>query len=509
MELFELIRKEHFVNGKGIRQIARELRIHRRMVRQAIIDAIPPQRQSIVRTSKKLTPAIKYLIDAWLQADHYAPRKQRHTSGRIHQRLVEEYDYDGSAGHIRKYVARRKRELGLKKQAFIPQTHAPGDEAEVDWYEAYVDFPFGQTKIYLFEMRACHSGKEFHIAFFNQTQQCFLEGHVKAFEYFGGVFKNIRYDNLTSAVKKVLKGRQRIETDRFIALRSHYLFDAIFCLPGQQGAHEKGGVEGGVGRFRRHHLVPVPKMNSLEELNVYLLSCCKKDDERIIQGKSQSVIQNWQSEVSNLGALPLKPFATEEICLSRVNNKSLVRVKGNDYSVPVQMVGQQVEVQLKSETVSFFHSGKEIAHHNRAVGQGHMIAKLEHYLPLLQRKPGALIGSVVLAQARENGDWPSTFDAYWQALQEKYGSDSGTRIFIEILIWIQGQDSAEVVNAMQRAQEAGSISLESLQMLVRYEKKAPEDPIQPLKDLGNLAGYDRPFGEIKHYDILLLSGRIH
>src|SRR5690606_16522593 len=156
--------------------------------------------------------------------------------------------------------------LGLSTQVFIPQIHLPGEEAEVDWYEAYVDFPSGREKIYFFQMRSCYSGREFHLAFRRQNQISFLEAHRAAFDYFGGVFKRIRYDNLTSAVKKVLRGRKRVESDRFIALRSHYLFESEFCLPGIQGAHEKGGVEGGVGRFRRNHLTPVPQVADMMHL---------------------------------------------------------------------------------------------------------------------------------------------------------------------------------------------------------------------------------------------------
>ncbi len=108
----------------------------------------------------------------------------------------------------------------------------------------------GRQKIYIFQMRGCYSGNEFHIAYERQNQQSFIEAHVAAFHYFGGVFKKIRYDNLTSAVKKVLRGRKRIETEKFIMLRSHYLFESIFCLPGINGAHEKAEALQ-LGNFRK------------------------------------------------------------------------------------------------------------------------------------------------------------------------------------------------------------------------------------------------------------------
>ena len=304
VELFEQIRKDYFSHNKSIREIARSYGVHRRQVRQALSNAIPPERKQNERCCKVLTVSHKKQIDQWLADDIKAPRKQRHTGKRVYERLLAGYTYTGSEVTIRNYVYQKRKELGVGAKIYIPQMHMPGKEAEVDWYEASVDFPWGREKIYIFQMRACFSGREFHMAFSHQNQQSFLEGHIAAFNYFGGVFNIIRYDNLTSAVKKVLRGRKRIETERFIALRSHYLFESFFCLPGIQGAHEKGGVEGGVGRFRRSYLVPVPQVTSIAELNKLLLNGCINDDARTIIGKSQSIVEAWQIEAKKLLSLP-------------------------------------------------------------------------------------------------------------------------------------------------------------------------------------------------------------
>ena len=165
----------------------------------------------------------------------------------------------------------------------------PGVEAEVDWGEALVVLGGVSVKVHLFVMRASFSGAAFCQASLVETQQAFLELHVQAFEWFGGVFAEIRFDNLSSAVKKVLKGRRRVETDRFVALRSHYLFASQFTTPGLEGAHEKGGVEGEVGRFRRNHLVPVPQLRDLAELNAMLLAGCEADLGRRIDGRPVTV----------------------------------------------------------------------------------------------------------------------------------------------------------------------------------------------------------------------------
>jgi hypothetical protein len=363
--------------------------------------------------------------------------------------------------------------------------HIPGEEGEVDWYEASVDFPSGREKIYIFQMRASFSGREFHMAFSHQTQQSFLEGHIAAFNYFGGVFRKIRYDNLSSAVKKVLRGRKRIETERFIALRSHYLYESFFCLSGIQGAHEKGGVEGGVGRFRRSYMVPVPQVKSIAELNQLLLAGCTKDDKRTIIGKSKSIKEDWSIESDKLLSLPDEAFVATEILSPRVNNKSLIAVKNNWYSVPVMYVGQNVEVQLNSETVIIMKQGKGIAEHLRNYGQHQIIAELDHYLPLLRYRPGALAGSIALHQARQNGNWPNIFEQYWQALTDKYGQHDANKQLVDFLWWAKDYAKNAIEKLLAVAMELGCYQLESIQIL------------------GDLTCYERPKGNVNNYNLLL------
>ena len=186
---------------------------------------------------------------------------------------------------MRDHVRKRRRELGLVVEAFCPQVHDPGVTAEVDWGEATVSLAGVLTVLGLFLMRSCFSGACFVMAFETQCQQAFFEGHVHALEWFSGVFATIRYDNLKSAAKKTLKGRNRVENERFVALRSHYLYESWFTLVGIQGAHEKGGVEGEVGRFRRNHLVPVPEVADLAQLNDLLFACCIRDLRRTVTGR--------------------------------------------------------------------------------------------------------------------------------------------------------------------------------------------------------------------------------
>jgi len=506
VELFEIIRKDHFLQGKGIRRIARERSIHRRLVRKAIEDAVPPMRAVVVRNCSVLTPFIKNIIDQLVLDDQAAPRKQRHTGRRVFERLVNEHDFKGSLSSVTHYFGRKRKELGINSKAFVPQHHAPGDIAEVDWYEAQVDFPEGRKKIYFFEMRANHSGLEFHMAFERQNQQSFLEAHVAAFNYFGGVFKTIRYDNLTSAVRKVLRGRKRVETENFITMRSHYLFESFFCVPGIQGAHEKGGVEGGVGRFRRAHLVPVPMVDDIFILNNQLLEACEKDSSRTIAGKDKSVKQRWQDELPALSLLPNESFDTAEVRTPQISSKSLATINGNHYSVPVAYVGQSVEARVSALKIYIYKQGKLIATHNRCYDQHKMITEIDHYLPLLKHKPGALSGSYALVQARKNKKWPEIYDKYWQVLRSQNEKSDANRLFVDFLWWARDFNDDVIEHVLNQSLAVGGNNLDAIKLLMRRHLNKPiaVDKL-PLEDLGDLACYERPIGSICQYDSLLAS----
>lgn len=195
-------------------------------------------------------------------------------------------------------------------------------------------------------------------------------------EFFGAVFSHIRYDNLTSAVKKILRGRRRIESDRFTGLRSHYLFEAEFATPGIRGAHEKGGVEGEVGRFRRRHLVPVPEVDSIEQLNQMLRAASEADLHRRITGKESTVAEDFSHERQFMTELPEAPFDTSQSSEVRVDRKSLITIRQNRYSVPVSLVGLSVTARIGAERVRIYHRGKELACHQRLFGRFETRARL-------------------------------------------------------------------------------------------------------------------------------------
>ena len=239
VELFEKIRRDRRCEELSIRELAERHGVHRRAVRQALASALPPPRKTYPPRPRPAIDPWVGVIDAWLVADQNGPRKQRHTARRVWQRLVAEHQAALSEITVSRYVARRRLELGVvRREVSIPQTHPAGAEAEVDFGEFHAVIGGESLKCWMFVMRLSHSGKAFHVAFATQAQEAFLEGHVLAFEYFGGVPARVRYDNLKPAVVRVLKGRDRTESERFTALRSQYGFDSFFCRPGLEGAHE-------------------------------------------------------------------------------------------------------------------------------------------------------------------------------------------------------------------------------------------------------------------------------
>jgi transposase len=504
VELFEQIRRDRDREGLSIRALAERHGVHRRAVRQALASPLPPAKRSPVGRPAPKLGAYRAIVDGWLEDDRDAPRKQRHTAKRIWARLVDEHGADVAETTVRDYVRARKRQLGWPVgEVFIPQVHAPGAGAEVDWGEAKVDLAGARTRVHLFFMRASFSGAAFCQASLVETQQAFLELHVEAFEWFGGVFEQVRFDNLTSAVKQVLRGRRRVETERFVALRSHYLFASQFTTPGIEGAHEKGGVEGEVGRYRRNHLVPVPAVADLAQLNAMMLAGCEADLRRRIVGRQVTVAEAFAVERPLLRALPDESFDAAETAAPRVDAKSLVTVRQNRYSVPVALAGLKVSVRIGAREITISHAGTVVASHERLHGRFGTSAQLDHYLELLARKPGGLEHSLALAQERERGAWPHTFDELWAALTGRYGRSEAARQMVDVLMLCREHAPDQVALAVRGALAAGAHDGRAVAVLARRAQTTLAAPPPLLELEPRLAAHARPAPDLADYDQLL------
>jgi len=529
VELYAAIRYDAQRNQMSIRALAEKYSVHRRTVREAVESPIPPPRKNPPRAAPVLE-AVCELIDGMLREDQTAPRKQRHTAKRIFERLCDEHEARVSYSYVAKYVHRRRPQLAAEAASrkgagsvvpgFVPQQHQPGAEAEVDFADLWVRLSGEMTKCFLFTFRLSCSGKAVHRVFASQGQEAFLEGHVAAFEILGGVpTDKIRYDNLRSAVHRVLFGRNRIESGRWLAFRAHYGFDAFYCLPGVDGAHEKGGVEGDGGRFRRTHMVPVPEVATLAELNARLVAADAAEDARHIDGRAESVGAEFAAEAPLLMPLPAERFDSALSLTARVDRYAQIMVRQCRYSVPARLIGARVRVALSASELEVFDGSRRVATHPRLTARGGCQLELDHYLEILLGKPGALPGSTALAQARAAGRFTPAHEAFWAAARHRHGDAAGTRALIEVLLLHRRLSRDAVLAGIRAALAAGSVSADVVAIEARKhpagtetaqtaEPAAPQRSRAAVVTLGArrqaaLPADGRPAPSVRDYDQLL------
>jgi transposase len=503
VELYEELRREYEFGIGTIRGVARKFGVHRRLVREAVRQALPPPRKIPVRARPRLDPLIPF-IDVILDSDRTAPRKQRHTARRIFLRLRQEQPaFPIAESTVREYVRDRKHALGLRgKVTCVPQSYAWGSEGQADWYEAVAELGGVRQTLQVFALRSMASGGAFHRAYTHATQQAFLEAHELAFRYFGGVFHRLRYDNLPLAVKRILRGRERDQATRFIAFRSHWRFASEFCTPG--AGHEKGGVEGEAGYFRRNHWVPIPQAAAVAALNAQLLAACEADQRRVLAGRTEPVGVLMAREQPHLLPLAAEGFALAEVSFPTVDGLGRVRVRTNAYSVPLRP-GTECEARLYPTRVEAWHGGQRVAVHARCYGHQQEVLDLEHYLEVLAQKPGALAGATPLAQWRAQGRWPACYDELWTRLQARQGAQAGTRAMIGLLQLGRVHGYGRLATCVAQALACGAADPAAVRYLLTASTLA-RPPAVPLDMGAPLAAYDRPQPSVAHYAQLLAPG---
>ena len=325
----EEIRRYHLIEGESLRKIEREHGYSRRTIHKALGDAEGrEERQKGERKSPVLGP-YKAKIEGLLEESDRQPRKQRYTAHQIYKAIAAE-GYAGSESGVHVYVWQRRSEEQRPK-VYLPLGFEPGQDGQVDFGEAVIELNGVRETAQFIEVRLNYSRKPFVCAYPNQKQECFFEGQVAAFKFFGGVPYRLSYDNLKAAVLRVFRGRARTEQRRFTAFRSHHLFEAHFCTPGE--GHEKGGVENGIGYAQRNLFVPLIKANSWDEVNAQLLIRCQAEDSRTVRGQAQTIGEMFGQEQALLLPLPPHEFrccATTEVAL---NGYGQVTYETNRYSV--------------------------------------------------------------------------------------------------------------------------------------------------------------------------------
>jgi transposase len=476
MDQYSYIRTAVRVYQKGIRELSEETGHSRVTIRKVLREEARGYAVRQHQVYPALGPYLK-IINGWLEGDKGEPRKQRHTARRIYHRLVNEHGYKGSEETVRRYVRLVKPGFGLDgSEVFVVTDPECGREAEVDWGRAGAVIRGVKTPIYYFCMRSRFSGKPFVRAYQCEKQQAFFDGHLHAFEFFGGVFPFLVYDNLKSAVQKILSGRGRIEQESFQRFRAYYTFTARFCNAGC--GNEKGGTEGLVGYARRNFLVPVPVVDSLEELNEKLLEDCIRYGDHRIAGREDTVRVLFEKEKDHLLTLPAVPFSNVRLIEGKVGHYGTVMADKNHYSAPSGYRGMKVRGELSIDHVDLFYAGKRIARHERLFGNNKWLLEPDHYLDILQRKPGAFDTARVIRQWRAT--WSEDLERLLSRFKESQGETKGIKDFITVLMLYRQHDQRDVESAVSLVLEHGlSHSAGVKQLLLQT---APEETFDPLDD---------------------------
>ena len=424
---FEIIRRKVLLDGHSQRDVARELGHSRKTVAKAMEHHSPPGYRLGKARVCPLMDRFRPLIAQWMESDKTAPPKQRHTAQRMFERLCDEHGFAGTGGTVRRCVA------GLKaqqpKEAYMPLAFDPGEEAQVDWGEAKVIENGIQRTVQLFCMRLSHSKASFVYPYERATMEAFLDGHVRAFEFFGGVPRRLAYDNLKSAVTHVGRGRARQLNERFVQLRSFYLFETRFC--NIESGNEKGDVENLVKRSHRTYLTPVPEVTSVPgDLAEKLREDCRRDLLKVDDRQTESRAQLLEKERAAFVPLPsaLFPACREEA--TRVSKQLLVRFDGNDYSVPTEHAHRPCVVRGFVDRVEIEVNHGQVAVHPRRYGQGEFVLEPLHYLKLLERKPGSLDN----ARPFKQQEWGEELSSMRKELEYRQPGGAGIRQFIDILL---------------------------------------------------------------------------
>jgi len=462
VEIYAAVRRFVFIEGKSRREAARVFGLSRDTVAKMCRYSAPP---GYVRTKAPERPKLGPLlpvIDAILEADKTAPPKQRHTAKRIFERLRDEHGFAGGYTVVKDYVRLARTR---SREVFVPLAHPPG-HAQVDFGECVGVIGGVRTKLHVFCFDLPQSDACFIKAYAAETTEAFLDGHISAFAFFGGVPLSILYDNLKIAVAKILGDGKRRRTQAFTELVSHFLFADRFGRPGK--GNDKGKVEGLVKFMRLNYLTPVPHAPSIEALNARLNERCLARQNERAGRHEQTISERLTADKAMFRELPAAPFEACQKVAARVSSQALVRYRTNDYSVPTRYGYRDVLVKGFVDEVVIFCDGAEIARHERSYDHGDFIFEPRHYLALLEQKPGAL------DQAAPLQGWalPEML-CHLRRLMEARMGKRGKREFVQVLRLTEAFAETIVVAAALEAIRLGVIGFDAVKQLAiaRVENK--------------------------------------
>ena len=464
MEFWSEVRRTVLTGELSKRAACRKFNINFRTLQKILRHEEPPgYQQTKPRRKLKLEPFLP-LIHEILKSDRKVHRKQRHTAKRIFERLCEEYGFAGGETIVKDAVRLWKQK---NREVFLPLSHPPG-EAQVDFGFARVKLKGQETKIALFVMTLPYSGAVFCQAFPRECTEAFLEGHKRAFAYFGGVPCRVTYDNSTIAVAKVLKRRERKLTREFLRLKSHYLFQEHFCLV--RRPNEKGNVERLLESARRNFLVPIPRVDSLELLNEQLREQCESSLQHRSRGKPVCKAEMLGEDQAAFLPLPGREFEARRLDQASADSLSLVRFDRNSYSVPTKYAHREITIVATIDEVRLIHADRLIARHKRSWNKEQLFFDPVHYLALLERKPGGFDH----AKPLENWNLPSCFALLRRRL-EADPDGRGTREYIRVLRLLESFPLAHLTNAVEYALDIGVVDPDSIRVILEYRVEQPAD----------------------------------
>ena len=389
---------------------------------------MPSPRRPTTRARKatRLGP-VESIIDRILADDEQAPPKQRHTAAQIHRRLRDEHAYPGGYAQVQRYVLKHRRR---HRETFIPLGHLPGHRLEADFGHIHVDFPDGRRPVPFLVAAWAYSNAPFALALPFERTEAILEGMVAAFEFFGGVPREVWWDNPRTVATLILKGRERQVHPRYAALASHHVFEPRFCMPAR--GNEKPDAESTVKAVQKRFATPVPRIANLDELNALLRQWCEAERERVVRSLAGpfKIKDRLAEDLASASPLPRDRF---EACVIHpavaVDKYQSVSFDGNRYSVPRPFAFGLVTVKGFVDRVAIASGGQVVATHGRSLEKSRMILDPLHFLATLEKKPGSLDHAPVFR------DWvlPACFANFRARLERQHGTSAGARQYARVL----------------------------------------------------------------------------